>query len=309
LNLTDGKILWKKACRRSGHGYSYSTLVWGDLVIVPRVSQGIDKASVFTAFKKDTGEQVWVYEQPAKDRLVVIDPAGFAAGHVSPIRAKINGREQIVWYSESFFCGVDHLTGKPIWEFVTPEPLGSQDTVSCTPVVDGSIVYGVTARCGGGVSGPMAVEIDANNKPRQLWRIGSKDKKNYYEVVFGDAILKDGYLYNFGMGCPLRCVDFKTGETKWTDKSCGTEGTVIEVDGCLLCLSFDGDLALVDPKPDGFKLITDWKGGTRREKQWVQDGGLYKNGQAKPFWTAPVVARGKLYVRYSDRLTCYDLMK
>ena len=28
-----------------------------------------------------------------------------------------------------------------------------------------------------------------------------------------------------------------------------------------------------------------------------------------PCWTAPTVARGKVYIRYSDRLVCYDLME
>jgi outer membrane protein assembly factor BamB len=160
----------------------------------------------------------------------------------------------------------------------------------------------------------LALGIDANNQAKQLWRFKRKDK-DYYTSGIRDAILKDGFLYTFtdegghdfywaDGGGQMRCVDLKTGETKWVEKSCG-RGTMVLVDGCLLCLTTAGDLLLVDPKPDGFKLVTEWKGACEREK-WLHHGSI-SHGMA-PCWSIPVVARGKLYIHYSDRLICYDLM-
>ena len=80
---------------------------------------------------------------------------------------------------------------------------------------------------------------------------------------------------------------------------------MLEVDGCLLCLTYTGDLWLLAPSPDGFKKVTEWKGAIKQEPWWTSNGG---KGPA-PCWTIPVIARGKLYLRYSNTLTCYDLMK
>ncbi len=258
---------------------------------------------LITAFKKDTGEQVWVYERSPANGFVKDKSR---SGHVSPIRAKINGKDQIVWYSEPLFCGLDPATGKPLWEYTPEKFWDSEDTVSCTPVTDGSIVYGIN-----GITGPLAVEVDANNQAKQLWRTKASDKKNYYGTVLSDAILRDGYLYTFatgnraGFSGDLRCVELKTGEVKWVEKTYGC-GQMVEVDGCLLCLSFAGDLLLIDPKPDAFKLITAWKGGIESDKHWMHHGNIYQKDPA-PFWTVPVIAHGRLYIHYSDRLTCYEL--
>jgi hypothetical protein len=59
-------------------------------------------------------------------------------------------------------------------------------------------------------------------------------------------------------------------------------------------------------------LIAQWK--IDRGEQWLHHGrpstmeGEGERPSPVPCWTVPVVARGKLYIRISDRLTCYDLM-
>jgi outer membrane protein assembly factor BamB len=104
----------------------------------------------------------------------------------------------------------------------------------------------------------------------------------------------------------LFCADYKTGNVKWEEKT--GNGSMVYVDGCLLCLTYSGDLFLIDPKPEGFKKITEWKGAIPRTsfKHSGSPGGDVGN---TPRWTVPVVARGKLYLRSSDKLECYDLMR
>ncbi len=102
-------------------------------------------------------------------------------------------------------------------------------------------------------------------------------------------------------------MDLKTGLEKWSEKKTGC-GSILEVDGCLLCLTYGGDLWLLDPSPAGFKKITEWKGAIKLDRWFTHVNSPATYGGA-PCWTVPVVARGKLYIRYNNSLTCFDLTK
>jgi len=92
-------------------------------------------------------------------------------------------------------------------------------------------------------------------------------------------------------------------------------GSMAFVDGCLLCLTYGGDLALVEPHPEGFKKLAEMKAVITRDLFQHRRAAKLNDPQAHvqeyfaPCWAAPTVARGKLYLHYSDRLICYDLMK
>ncbi len=55
----------------------------------------------------------------------------------------------------------------------------------------------------------------------------------------------------------------------------------------------DGSLFLVKPNPDAFLVVTQLSNALGDIKH--------------PAWTIPVVANGKLYLRYMQRLLCYSL--
>jgi hypothetical protein len=67
------------------------------------------------------------------------------------------------------------------------------------------------------------------------------------------------------------------------------------VDGHLICLDIKGNLFLVKPDPYGFKKVGEILGAIPDVKN--------------PAWTVPVVANGKLYLRYLQQLICYDLIQ
>ena len=100
-------------------------------------------------------------------------------------------------------------------------------------------------------------------------------------------MLLNGYLFgpdgnnSEGAGrspTSLRCLDWKTGEIKWTEPKLGFNG-LIAVGGKLLVLTEVGDLVLVDASPDGYKKL-----GSAH----VIEGRAF---------TAPSFADGKVYVR------------
>jgi outer membrane protein assembly factor BamB len=101
------------------------------------------------------------------------------------------------------------------------------------------------------------------------------------------SVLLNGYLFgpdgnnSEGAGrspTSLRCLDWKTGEIKWTEPKLGFNG-LIAVGGKLLVLTEVGDLVLVDASPDAYKEL-----GSAH----VIEGRAF---------TAPSFANGKAYVR------------
>jgi outer membrane protein assembly factor BamB len=76
----------------------------------------------------------------------------------------------------------------------------------------------------------------------------------------------------------LRCLDWKTGEIKWTESKLGFNG-LIAVGGKLLVLTETGDLVMVEASPQSYKEL----------------GSMHViEGRA---FTAPSFANGRVFVR------------
>ena len=166
---------------------------------------------------------------------------------------------------------------------------------------------------------PIAVKVDGA-AAELLWnKFQGSDKK--FQSGLCDPAIIDGHVYTFtvtkanGRGSMwgggsegfLICADLKSGKINWIEPT--GQGSFVVVEGLLLCLNFDGDLFLVDPKPGKFNRIAEIK-GIVKSVPWMHHGKKYSPwGHTQvPFWAMPIVARGKLYIRYSDQLTCFDLM-
>jgi len=118
---------------------------------------------------------------------------------------------------------------------------------------------------------------------RQAWT--TKDMNCHH----GGYVIHDGHIYgNDGRG--WTCLDLKTGAKKWHDRGVG-KGSLCYADGMLYLFSERGGaMGLATATPDRFEM----KGQFR-----VRGRGTS--------WAHPVVIRGRLYVRYSDNLYCYDV--
>jgi outer membrane protein assembly factor BamB len=106
---------------------------------------------------------------------------------------------------------------------------------------------------------------------------------------FNDYVLHDGYIYGFD-NTIFSCVDAKSGEKKWRKGRYGTGQVLLIADqGMLVVLSEKGKVALVAAKPDDLHEL-----------------GSFQAIEGKT-WNHPVIAQGKLYVRNSQEIACYDL--
>jgi len=291
INLADGKILWKRYLE-SG---PCSPLVYGNLVIMP-TSGDYWHGKYLTAMNKETGEVVWTYG------------GGACNTNSSPVLATINGKEQIVAIQKTCLFGIEPASGKEIWKYTFPAKDSQYDgSPLVSPVIWNNIVW-------------PNLQFE-NDSPTKLWST-FKGGKEYYGGGMSEPIILDGYIYQltapdlqgFHTKGWFVCADAKTGEVKWVEKT--GAGSMVCVDGCLLCLTYEGDLMLVEPNPQSFKKLGEMKGVFTRDP-WQHERALRLNdseskhheGEKAPCWASPTVAHGKIYLHYSDRMVCYDLMQ
>ncbi|MHC5076801.1 MAG: PQQ-binding-like beta-propeller repeat protein, partial [Planctomycetota bacterium] len=111
----------------------------------------------------------------------------------------------------------------------------------------------------------------------------------------GGVVLVDGYIYGSNWrGNPRGnwvCVEWETGkvmyETTWIGK-----GSIIFADGMLYCYEEKkGTVALVEPSPEGFNIISSFQVTLGDEEHWGH----------------PVVCDGRLYIRHGDVLMAYNI--
>ena len=113
-----------------------------------------------------------------------------------------------------------------------------------------------------------------------------------------DPIIVNGFVYGYsGLSNQNRghfkCVKLDNGEERWSTRELGW-GTTLYVDAHLVCMDIKGNLFLVEPSPDGFRKVTEFRHALGKVKHAA--------------WTIPVIANGRLYLRYMQRLVCYALL-
>ena len=106
---------------------------------------------------------------------------------------------------------------------------------------------------------------------------------------------KDGYLYgmfqfkNYGNG-PVKCVDIRTGEVKWSQPGFGP-GNVIMSGDRILALSDKGELVLFEASPNGY---------AEKARADVLDGKC---------WSTPTIANGRIYARSTTQAGAFEILK
>jgi outer membrane protein assembly factor BamB len=256
----------------SGWGYTESPLVDGNKVLgTPGGSKG-----TLAAFDKKTGDVLW--------RSTGITES---AGYSSIITAEVGGLKQYIQFTGESVFGVAPDTGKTIWRFVRK----GRTAVIPTPICADNFVF-ITSGYGVGCNLVQLTRTgDGVLKPEEVYN--NKNMTNHH----GGVVLLDGKLYGYSDGKNWICQDFKTGEVVWSSRALG-KGSVTCAGACLYCYDErDGTVVLAEVNP----------------KAWVEKGRFSLPETSKlraksgKFWTHPVVANGRLYLRDQDLIFCYDV--
>ena len=274
LDAKDGTRRWRKntasdlgGAKMSGWGYSMSPIIDGDKILLPVGGNG----GTLAAFSK-SGELLWRTDW-LKD----------AAAHTSVVPVEFNGIRQYMLLTGEHLVGVS-TEGQFLWRANFPGKTAvCSDPVLCGDVVMASCSYGVGAYF-------YRLEKDGDSFKITNFRGPDQALTSHH----GGIVAVGDYFYLLTLN-DLACVNAKTGETVWRNRSVG-KGSLTYVDGMLIVRSEGGDgtIALVEASPTGYKELGrfDQLEGTRSDKN---------------SWAYPVVVDKKLYIRDQGVLLCYDL--
>jgi len=270
-----GKLLWAKDVAKDYGGKhirwmnATSPLIEGDLVVVS--GGGADAA--FLAFDKANGSLKW---KSGSETIT----------HATPTVAVIHGTRQIIFFAKSGLVAVSPQDGKELWRQAYPFNVST----AASPVVFGDIVY-----CSAGYDvGAGAYQIAKKGSDwtsTELWRKEGNELANHWST----PVCKDGYLYgmfqfkNYGNG-PVKCVDIRTGETKWSKEGFGPGNVILSGDR-VLALSDKGELVLFSAKPDAYAEMA---------RADVLDGKC---------WTTPTLAGGRIFARSTKEAAAFEVVK
>jgi outer membrane protein assembly factor BamB len=280
-------VRWKKNVRTEFDGkpgiwaYAESPLIDGDVLVC---TPGGDKATLLAVNKKN-GETIWKAPLPKGEAAGGRGSmAGNTAAYASPIVATVGGVKQYIQFLHGGLVGVSAKDGKLLWHYD-----GVKGITNCTTPLfhDGSVFVSAAGRGRSPTSGSALVKLTASDggiTPKEVYHI--QDLANHH----GGVVRVGGYVYGTS-NSGLVCIDFKTGETKWQNRSVG-KGSIAAADGRLYVRSEDGPIALVEATPAGYKEIS-------RFEQPDRSG--------KKAWPHPVIAGGRLYVRDQGVLLCFDV--
>ena len=112
-------------------------------------------------------------------------------------------------------------------------------------------------------------------------------------TAIGGAVKVGDLLFGTGAS-GLVCSDFTTGEIKWEDRALGS-ASLCYADGNLFLHGENGEVDLVTAAADGY-----------HEKGRFKPTDQPNHGSAKA-WAYPALANGKLYIRDTGSLWCYDV--
>ena len=254
-----------------GWGYSESPLIDGDILVC---TPGGDTATI-VALNKKTGELIWKAPQ-AGNR---------GASHASVVSTEIGGTKVYVQLTASGAIGVRAKDGEVLWNY----PIEQTTAVAPTPIIKDDLVFIAAGYGRGGAllrqkaAGEGKVDIEEVYPMKQ-----TLSNKHGGVVRVGDYIYAD----SDDAGLPY-CAELLTGEIKWKARASGHgSASLTAADGCLYIHFADGTMVLAKADPSAYAEVGSFQ--------------IPGTGQ-RPSWAHPVVSGGKLYLRETNHILCYDV--
>jgi outer membrane protein assembly factor BamB len=268
LEDATGKVIWRtNILADSGAdnlpwGMSAAPLVVGEAIVV--LPGGRSNQSV-VAYERATGKRLW-------------SALGDTQAYSSPMLVTLLGVPQIVVVSSSRLVGLNADGSKELWDYAWPVMNGINAT---QPIVIGDNRLFLSSGYGAGAA---VIELSKGNDGfavREVW------KNSRVKNRFASSVLHEGIVYGLDESI-LAAVDVNTGELKWKGGRYGY-GQLLLVDGRLIVLTEDGDLALVRATPEKHEELSRFH---------VLDGKT---------WNVPAIAGGYLLVRNLAEMAAFDL--
>lgn len=211
-------------------GYASSPLIVDSLVVV---CAGAGAGASTLAFDRETGEVVW----RAGDA-----PASWSA----PMLATLGGQRQVLMFNQHGVLAHAPEDGRILWR----HPWNPNFPNVTMPLVWDETTIILSTGYGQGAERVRVDRVEVVEGDSQ-WKTTSQWKSRRLKCKFGSLFAIDGYLYGLDDGI-LTCVDPESGDRVWKDGRIG-HGQALLVGSRWLWTTESGDLALVEPDPQGYR--------------------------------------------------------
>lgn len=268
----NGDFIWTRdlyddfAAREIKFGMTENLLIDGDKLFC---TPGGVKHNV-VALNRRTGELIWA----SKGNME-------ASAYCSPRIVDVYGKRTLLTITALSIIALDPDTGELIWSHDMEYPHGIHGN---SPIYHDGYIFAMN---GWGFGSVMLKVKEDGSGVDEVWR------SNLFDLEHGDALRIGSNIY--GTDYTTRhfsCVDWYTGKVK-DSLNQFAPGTVIAAEGLIYCYSYTGDMALIRPTEDGFKVVSSFS----------------TPGQKRDHIAHPVIHDKKLYLRYANALRVYDLAK
>ncbi len=301
LSTEDGKQIWmvdtqeKFGVQQNFFGVGSTPIIEKDLLLVqvggsppnsPGVGSGMTQpnGTALVAFDKMTGE----VKYQSGDEL---------ASYSSPVLATINGRRWGFLFARGGLLGFDPANGKI--DFHYPWRARITESVNASdPVVVGDKVF--ISECYGVGSSLLKVKPGSCEV---VWKDEAQARNKRMRCHWMTPIYQNGYVYGSSgrhlNEAELRCVELESGKVMWSQDDL-TRASLLMVDGHFLCLGENGVLRLLKVNPEKYEEVSSMV--VRRT------AAITARTHSNPYWAAPVLSHGLLYVRGENQLLCLELI-
>ncbi len=273
VDARTGKKVWARellseyTVPNSFFGFGSSPLVEGKLLIVNVGGDG----SGIVAFDQGSGKKVW---------KATSDEASYA----SPIAATVDGVRHVFFFTRTGLVSLDPASGKvrfsKRWR---SRQFASVNAAS--PVLLGGNHLFLTASYD---TGAVLLKVKKDGV-EEVWKNNTSLSAHFSTpVAVGDQLY--GFDGRQEFGAQLRCLDWKTGKVRWTEKGFGC-GSLLAADGKLFVLGEHGELVLLKSSPD----------------RYIEKARATVLGS--PCRALLALSNGLLYARDGRKLVCWKVKK
>jgi len=221
------------------------------------------------------------------------------ASYSSPVLATFHGRRHLLCFMRQGLVSLDPASGTLNFRYWFRSRV-AESVNAMTPVAAENAILLSSAYYR---QGSVLLKVAPDGKSVEpAWRNAN------LEVHWSTPVLRDGRLFAFSgrneSDARFRCVDFLTGNLLWDrderwrkganrQPSVYGRGSLLLADNKLIVLGEGGLLGLFRPNPVKDEELSRWQAPKLHY----------------PCWTAPILARRKLYLRSENQLLCLDLAR
>jgi outer membrane protein assembly factor BamB len=280
MDAASGEIIWQKNTHKEFEGEFHRWGMTESLLLTDKavISSPTGERTVVVALDKKDGSLLWESE-----------PMGGVRSYVSPVLIEHNGTRMALIHTSEDILAVDPETGEIYWNVDLASEYGfdgGRRNNTNTPLYHRGEIFTTS----GYDAQSVMLKLSEDGKAA-----GVKWHNGVLDVHHGGFILLDGYLYgsnwiNNGNGNWV-CQEWETGKKMW-EETWHNKGSIIYADGKLYILEEkQGHIGLVEPSPEGFKLISSFRLESR----------------SGPYWAHMAIFGKKLFVRHGEVLYVYDV--